>query len=1085
MAINAGTVAAFLTLDTGQFDGALNQSRMAMQGFTKGSASMTERLKLASEGLTSVGTAATLGLTAPIIAGGAAATKTFSSFDDAIRQVQATMAASAEETERLTAAAKKYGSETRYTAAQAAEALNYLALAGYSADKAISALPKVLQLAQAGGLDLGYASDLVTDSMSALGLEMEQLSAFSDQLARTAQKANTNISQLGYGILTVGGTAKNLAGGTVELNTLLGILADNGIKGAEGGTHLRNVLLSLQTPTDEGAKLLEAYTGGVYDANGELRSLDEILQELNGSLSAMTDQERQNIIGQIFNKTDLAAVEALLAGCGTRYAELSGYIAQSAGAAQQMAQTMEGGIGGSLRSLESAAEGAAIAVGETLAPQIQEGAEWLTEMTNAFNSLDESTRRNIVSTAGMVAAAGPAVVLLGKTVGLVGSIVTHAGAISALMTGPVGWITLGVAGVAALTLALKNCEMSMQDVEDRLSEANADGVDLMRKRMEMMKTEVAVDVDVKKNYAAEASTLYDDIFAWLTDGMPDTEQQKAEVKAKVQGYYDALLADVNLNESKENQRLEKQLANGFITQENYIERTAEVKATADSARTTLGALCDESLAFVENYSGKPAAVVQEAYAEIDTLEARTNALLEQIGLANTALNERGENAVKLTKAGATGDTAVYSLAFEHTQQQFALDKTGLETDLANELAEIETMWRDAYDDALKRGDIDAMDYANARYEEMVDAANAAHADKLKALEEGYLAEFGAMFAGIAEKYPEQFEQLKAAYGKYNPADEALKLLSGGAINPDEFSEELKRAIAGQGINLMELLAVTAGDPQRMQNDLAAALNAVIRDADSFDVATLLSEALTGTDVGMVFAHMLQTGMLDGISAVDMSEVDAQLALLTGHINEYFAGGLEGNGTAWDYLSEIASGLKGNVEELRRSGRSAGVAAREGVSSNLNGDAGEADGKNYGEGLARGMLAKRARVKAAGIQLAVAGMSGTQSTLEIKSPSRVARWMGNMFGDGFAIGVEDRMALVRSTMQRIVDPAQIGTEVPSVTMSASGATTAPEGGSTNFNISVQGARINSAEDARELLLNATKFANRINRGRGRY
>lgn len=169
-----------------------------------------------------------------------AAVKVGTDFESGMSQVAATMgitvdeiAAGSQEFESLSQAAKNAGATTQFSATQASEALNYLALAGYDAEKSITALPTVLNLAAAGGIDLGYASDMVTDSMSALGLSTNQLEGFVDQLAKTSQKSNTNIAQLGEGILTVGGTAKDLAGGTVELNTALGILADNGIKGAE------------------------------------------------------------------------------------------------------------------------------------------------------------------------------------------------------------------------------------------------------------------------------------------------------------------------------------------------------------------------------------------------------------------------------------------------------------------------------------------------------------------------------------------------------------------------------------------------------------------------------------------------------------------------------------------------------------------------------------------------------------------------------------------------------------------------------------------------------------------------------------
>lgn len=166
-----------------------------------------------------------------------------SGFEASMSQVAATMGITsvAEEFEMLSAAAKEMGETTKFSTSQAGEALNYLALAGYDATKAVDALPTVLNVAAAGGMELASASDMITDAMSALGLETSQMATFADRLAVTSQKSNTSVSQLGEAILTVGGTAKTLSGGVVEMNTALGILADNGIKGSEGGTALRNV----------------------------------------------------------------------------------------------------------------------------------------------------------------------------------------------------------------------------------------------------------------------------------------------------------------------------------------------------------------------------------------------------------------------------------------------------------------------------------------------------------------------------------------------------------------------------------------------------------------------------------------------------------------------------------------------------------------------------------------------------------------------------------------------------------------------------------------------------------------------------
>ena len=312
-------------------------------------------------GLTKTMTAATTAAAAAVGAIAVAAVNVGKEFESAMSQVQATMLIDTGTEEGLAAyetlenAARECGRTTAFSATEAAEALNYLALAGYDADKAATALPTVLRLAGAGAMDLAAASDMVTDSMSALQIEATEanLNSFADQMAQTASKANTSVAQLGEAILTVGATGANLAGGTTELNTALGILADNGLKGAEGGTHLRNVILSLQSPTDKAAAALDSMGVSVYDAQGNMRGLNDIFGDLNTAMASMTQAEKDNVISTIFNKTDLTSANALLANCTDRWDELSAAIENSAGACEDMYSIQLDNLDGDIKILQS------------------------------------------------------------------------------------------------------------------------------------------------------------------------------------------------------------------------------------------------------------------------------------------------------------------------------------------------------------------------------------------------------------------------------------------------------------------------------------------------------------------------------------------------------------------------------------------------------------------------------------------------------------------------------------------------------------------------------------------------------------
>jgi len=412
-----------------------------------------------------------------VTAMGGAAVKTAADFESSMSQVQATMGItkdsmsevdgqSVNTMDTLSDLAKKMGSETAFSASECAEALNYLALAGYNTQEMCDTLPTVLNLAAAGGLDLASASDMVTDAMSALGMETKDADKMVDQMAKTASSTNTSVGQLGEGILTIGATAKSIKGGTAELNTALGILANNGIKGAEGGTHLRNVILSLQNPTDKAADALDALGVSVFDSEGNMRSLNDILGDLNTSMDGMTEEEKANIISKIFNKTDLSSVNALLANTGETWDELQTSIENSGGAAQQMADTQLDNLSGQLTILKSAVEGFAISIGESLMPMIKNIVSKIQSFVDWLNNLDEGTRQVIVKVGLFGAALGPVLIMIGTVVSKVGvamqafsnlglkigGLVSKAGGLSGVMS-KVGTAIMGINPVVLAVVA--------------------------------------------------------------------------------------------------------------------------------------------------------------------------------------------------------------------------------------------------------------------------------------------------------------------------------------------------------------------------------------------------------------------------------------------------------------------------------------------------------------------------------------------------------------------------------------------------------------------------------------------------------
>ena len=372
-------------------------------GFNKGLSSMTVAAGTLIADLVKTATGKLAGLAQASVGVGM-------SFDASMSQVAATMGTSIDQIQNLTDTAKEMGRTTAFTATQAADALNYLALAGYDANKAAEVLPSVLSLAAAGGMDLAYASDLVTDAMASLNIEAnkQNVDEFGNKLAMAASKANANVSQLGEAILTVGGTAANLKGGTTELTTALGLLANVGIKGAEGGTHLRNIILSLQSPTKDAREVMEQLGLEVYDTQGNMRQLDDILTDLNTSMSGMTQGGKDSVINQLFNKTDLAAVNGLLAAQGEQWETLATQIDNAGGAMGQMADTQLDNLQGAVTIMQSALEGLQLAIYDKMEPALKVLAQGATETI--------STLTAILSQDGPAAMLDAAVTIMGSLV---------------------------------------------------------------------------------------------------------------------------------------------------------------------------------------------------------------------------------------------------------------------------------------------------------------------------------------------------------------------------------------------------------------------------------------------------------------------------------------------------------------------------------------------------------------------------------------------------------------------------------------------------------------------------------------------
>ena len=392
-----GEAVGYIRLEMGKFMQEAQQARQTTQQIE----SEFDKLGDVSQKIEGVITKSFVAIGAAIVAGLGKAVDVGSQFEASMSQVAATMGMTSEDIasnsadfEKLSNAAKEMGETTKFSASQAADALNYLALAGYDAEQSISTLPTVLNLAAAGGMDLARASDMITDAASALGLELDDMSLFADKMAKAAQSSNTSVEQLGDAILQIGGTARNLNGGITELNTALGILANNGIKAAEGGTALRQIVLNLTAPTEKAAKYIEELGLQVADAEGNVRPLNEIFRDLDEILQSRGitgSADKIKALAEIFDARQLKSATALLNNYGESWDRLYDKIDNAEGAASRMAETMETNLRGALTILGSTAEALGITVYESIEGSFKQAVEEATKQLKNLNDAFKSS----------------------------------------------------------------------------------------------------------------------------------------------------------------------------------------------------------------------------------------------------------------------------------------------------------------------------------------------------------------------------------------------------------------------------------------------------------------------------------------------------------------------------------------------------------------------------------------------------------------------------------------------------------------------------------------------------------------------
>lgn len=492
-------------------------------------------IQKAGKTISNVGSSMTKGITVPVVAAGTACIKLAADFEQGMSKVQATMgdleetsdksmkemiktagklelkvdtslSKSEQQMDLLSQMAKKMGEETKYSATEASEAFNYMAMAGWKTNDMLNGIEPVMKLAGASGEELATTSDILTDSLTAFGKTAKDTEHFANVMAAASSNANTNVAMLGESFKYCAPVAGALGYSIDDTSVALGLMANSGIKASNAGTALRTLFTNMANPTDTMATAMKTLGVSLDDGKGNMKSLSQVMNDLRNGFGnlKMPQQEytkQLNVLNtklgsgelstkkynkeaarlveraygaegalkaqaaaQLAGKTGMAGLLSIVNSSDKDFNKLTNAVKESDGACHDMYETANDNLLGELTKLKSKLESIAISFGEKLTPYIKTATAWIQKMADKFNSLSDEQQNTIIKIALVAASIGPAILIFGKLVGTIGSVVTHVGnaggmlkrfhSIMGIIKSPASVTILAVAGIAAAAILL-------------------------------------------------------------------------------------------------------------------------------------------------------------------------------------------------------------------------------------------------------------------------------------------------------------------------------------------------------------------------------------------------------------------------------------------------------------------------------------------------------------------------------------------------------------------------------------------------------------------------------------------------------
>jgi len=996
MTITAAKLLVQILGDTVQAEKALGKVNKGLDGF----ANKAE----------AVGALLTKAVTLPLVGLGAASLKVAGDFDANMAVLQATSKATGADLEMLRAMAEELGEDLTLpgtSAADAAEAMLELSKAGLDVNEIMGAARGVLQLSAAGQLSNAAAAEAAADALNAFNLEGDQAVRVADLLAASSNASSAEVSDMSDGMKMAAAVFAAADIPIEDLVTTLAQMANAGIKGSDAGTSLKQMILSLQAPTDKASGLMEDLGIQIYDASGQMLDMDEIISSFNGALSGLTQEQRNAALATIFGSDAVRAANVVLMGGVDAFTEMKVAVTETGAAADLAAARMEG-LKGSAEKLKSSIETALLAGIQPFKQDIEDMTTKVAEAVNSFNDLDEAQQKNIVKLGLLAAGAGPAMIGLSLLARAGGSAVTMLGGIPAILTGIsqgfAAWragmtltTALGVAGLSPMAIALGGIALTVGSVvavwatwNTQIKETNEEGRKLVGGAMaEFFNQQVESGKDASviigeylamvgrmQNIKAEAG-----IVGWFVDlkgPMADAAREMGEAVAMVGGSYRDYAEAV----------LQAQVASGKYSQQqaDWILRDYDQGKSIDVVITALGGLEKKEFGMVkvndllnrslESSKGE-AVEMAAAFGDVDAAAQVAAAAIAGVNEATTLLAGIPAAEIMGMLNQAMADQSWSALGVKIAQDNLAVS-LGSTTQAQVKLANDTQLVIDAF------------------------AAGVIGADRLAF----YMDQAQGGTLNLAEV---QRNSMQAATDHANALRGAAQAANDAYLAQLNLAQSLKDATSAQ-IAQAAIGALTDAMKKGGTEDAPAFLTAIAGVQEAFGLSDEKSRALA-EGIG-IFTEALATGQLPAenfdealknlISDAEDGVVDFDAIIKSFQNTPAAATEAEGAfGTASEALltlGEDAFITTGLIEDAF-------------VDKNWQGL-----GSSISDGIAAGINAGIPAIQAAAIKAAQAALAAAEAELDINTPSKAAaRQIGKPFDEGIAKGVRDNMGMIYSAI----------------------------------------------------------------------